>query len=330
MRRAAVTPKRPRQIMCYLDCYAHLIEQNGRFDWRPMYIGAWNADFDSDGRGIYYFSTRRDSVDWPERFQELYGGKAVRWLNHQAGKTANYAALSGLAKELGPGEAVLVMADLFWLPYSPQYRTKHIPHVLIIRGRTEEGWRIEDPYIGWNGCMSDPEMEAAFCYEDLAMGLKLDVSSLHAPRLPYMKRLLEDELESPPGPLVREVERLLTSAYEEAGSGEGGSKRLVACIENIRIISKRMKAYPLVIGYLAAEDAEEAEPGVTLAAELSKAWEVLLLHIARMSVLGSRMDFAPVARKLKDIEELEAGVKKELGRIYALWKIRFEETGCLP
>ncbi|WP_260115372.1 DUF6005 family protein [Paenibacillus hexagrammi] len=109
----------PKQILCYLDCYTFLVEQNSDHDYRPMYIGTWNADFEADENGISYFSSQKDSINWPERFQQLYGGKAERWLDHRLSKQQNFACFMELAKKMDSNQALLVMVDLFWLPYSP-------------------------------------------------------------------------------------------------------------------------------------------------------------------------------------------------------------------
>ncbi|WP_260115371.1 DUF6005 family protein [Paenibacillus hexagrammi] len=190
--------------------------------------------------------------------------------------------------------------------------------MLIIRKWESSKWYIEDPYLGWKGCIGHKEMEAAFYYKNLAMGIRLDISGLHAPDTEQISCLMTEEMNTPPGLLVKEVEKFINSVNTQHDGQP--SMKLFSFIEHIRIISKRMKAYPLVFAYFAQGRHDEAKEGIRLAVELFHSWEVLLLCIARLAIVGSRMDFSRITQQLKQIAILEADVRKELFRIYALWK----------
>ncbi|MEF2966124.1 DUF6005 family protein [Paenibacillus sp. M1] len=311
--------KGSRQVHCWLDCYAHLIEQTGHLDYRPMYIGVWNAAFKADEHGIYYFSDEADAMNWPERFERLYGRSLKRWLDYGKGKKENFALLQGLIRSMGNKGAILVIVDLFWIPYTPQYQAKHTPHVIILKewDRMQGQWRYEDPYLDRYGWIGHDELEAAFYYEDLAMGVLLDTSELHAPDPAQIRLLMEEESAAGPGLLIGEVERFLSAA---CGRKDGGvSKLLFSSIEQVGVISKRMNGYAPVLQYFAGDEPGEAEAGVKGANELVKLWESLMLSLARLAVLGNRMDYSKIEGKLRELEAREAEVKAELLRVYRIW-----------
>lgn len=308
----------PRQIHCWVDSYAYVVERNSKHDYRPMYIGVWNAAFESNEDGIYYFSNKLDAMNWPERFQRLYGVKITKWLEHRAGKQKNFEFLKQLMKDKVKDRAVLVMVDIFWIPYSFQYQMKHTPHVIIINEWDQTKWHISDAYLGWEGTISNEEMEAAFYYENLSMGVMIDTSGLQSPEKVIIDSMMEEEFNSPPGLLVREVVKFLNGVHSQ----EDGrmSKLLFASMEQVGVISKRMGGYTFVIEYFAKDNQSEAEEGVKKVRELVRSWEILMLSIARLAVLGSRMDFSKITQKLSEVERLELDVKQELRRVYQLWK----------
>jgi len=308
------------QIHCLLDCMASILREDGRVDFRPLYIGVWNADFESTDKGISYYTNEMDIYNWPYRIANLYDSSICDWYDYSEGKLYNLNTLVNRISEAKPNEFSVIMVDLFYLPYSQQYRTKHMAHLIVVERRAGEDWFIHDPYLSWRGAIPNFRMVSAFGFMEIGKGFSMNTSSLRPPKTEIIKEYFEQDISTSPGRLVAEVENYVHKTVKE--NNGYAPKYLFDDIMQAGIIAKRYAGYSIVLDYF-AEDADfDRGPCSTAVTHLIVGFEKLILMIARLGILNREVDLTLFSEKINNLLEIEIDIKRQLNEAYALWKSR--------
>ncbi|QMV40609.1 hypothetical protein FPL14_04865 [Cohnella cholangitidis] len=290
-------------IHCLLDCYASVLKEDARFDYRPLYVGAWNAYFDANEKGIYYYSDTADPYDWQDRFETLYGNAVKHWFDRDKNKYENYAVLKNRMADGRASSVSVVMADLYYLPYSNQYRSNHTPHYVIVKHRKDTQWHLKDPFFSWEGYVSNIDMWNAFYFMNFGMGFEINAQALHSPATSVISRLFEQEMHLRPSRLLVEFEKFVCRSIE---SNEGyAPKTLFESIKLAGVISKRFVGYVHAFEYFEATSDYCAAAGSAIIADLLKGWENLILAVLRYQVQDKKVDLQAFSAKVDYLRKLE-------------------------
>lgn len=306
-----------RQIHCLLDCIAYVIEQDGRFDYRPAYMGVWDYPIAVTKDGISYYGDgiRLDGVF--KNLERMYGFTFQYWIRDEKSKEEHYAAMEEQA-ESGQRLAIITLVDLYYLPHSLQYQKKHYPHLLLVDGRSGSDWLLTDPYFGWSGTVTETVMRQAFGLKKWFTGISLNLEHLHNPNPVAVSQMFQTCIRPQVSMLADEVRKYLEGLLL-ANSG-GGWKNIQSRIEDVMIIAKRLHGYTPIFSYFTPAT------GVSLAAEeeriaaLYRRWESLLLAIFRASLLGKPCNFNEISDKLQHNAALEKAIKESLVQRNDQWR----------
>jgi hypothetical protein len=309
--------KRISQVHCLLDCYASVIEDDGRFDFRPLYIGVWNAYFEANEKGIFYCSDKVDLKDWDSRFAMLYGNSCKHWYEGRLKKQENYSRLLDFMQD--GGKVSIILVDVFFLPYSHQYRSKHAPHYVIVNHGQENKCRIKDRYFDWEGCISQQDLSLAFGFKGFNELRTIDKGALQCADEQTVIHMFETELRSPPGRLLVEVERFVHNAVNR--NGGYAPKSLFASIQEAGVIAKRYGGYHYALQYLVSKSSgiDDSKTASTIA-ELIKGWENFMLTLARYPIVNKPVDLESFTAKGEALHNLELAVSKELLQVFMEWQ----------
>ncbi|TXK84583.1 DUF6005 family protein [Paenibacillus sp. N3.4] len=310
--------KKIGQVHCLLDCYASILEEDGRFDFRPLYVGVWDAYFEANENGIFYSSDSVDPKDWNSKFAMLYGNSCEHWYDETIGKYENFSILTNLMQGRNTGKASIILVDLFYLSYSNQYRSKHTPHYVIVKQREEQEWRIKDPYFGWEGCISHQELWESFGFKKFGKGLTIDTSALRGADEQTIFQLFESEIQLLPGRLLVEVENFVRTSVERNGGYV--PKAFFASIQEVGVIAKRYGGYHYALQYVSEVLGNEHARTTSTIAELIKGWESLMLTLTRYQIQNKPVDLTLFAAKGKILHKLELAVRKELLQAFREWR----------
>jgi hypothetical protein len=310
--------KRLDQVHCLVDCYASIIKETCQLDYRPLYIGIWNAHFDVSEKGISYFHDSMDPYDWPGRFQLLYGKSIENWFVLTSAKRHNFSTLVKLINNREPHKVIVILIDLYYLSYSNQYGLKHSPHYVIVKHRSEHNWYIIDPYFNWQGYISHIDMWNAFGFENYGAGIIVDTSLIHAPEYPIVARCFEQEMALSPSRLLVEVERFIRTSI--INNGGYAPDKLFDAVQAAGVLSKRFGGYIYVFQYFAESSNVDAEVFNSAVEQLIKAWEKLMLAVARFQILKKEVDLQAFAEKMAHLYQLEMRVKMLLNEVFISWR----------
>lgn len=310
-----------RPIHCLLDCFASVVKEDGQFDYRPLYIGIWNDSFGVTEQGIYYYSDASGRIDWPDRFNQLYGNSLTLWFSSQVSKPDNLLLMCNLAGKMTSQEVIIIRVDVHYLPYCQHYQAKHTPHFLIIDYLDGDQWHIRDPYFGWEGYLDQDTLWNAFGFMGSTVGYLINRRSFNEPDRQTVSLLMKEEAGLSSNRLAAEVETFVQIALQQ---NEGCiPKSLFASIEQVGVISKRLYGYLPVLSYFSETDIGDGKPYSGQTSELVKGWESLMLSIARLGILGREADLRSIKDKLRRVEGMEAVLRRQLADIYGTWAEKY-------
>jgi len=303
-----------RQVHCLLDCLS-FIAQERNVEERPVYLGVWDAPISIGETGISYFSNSMDSEGLLGRFERLYGATVRSWIRYDKDIESNFLELERIMESRKDDEYVIVLVDLYFLPYHPpSYLKKHRPHIVLLAGRTEGGWRIADPFFDWEGFVSNETMKESFLFEELKLGFIVDASGLRHPDRAEIVAYFSSFDERLPSQVIHELEAAIrrTMSNDEAHP----ASRLYESIEQAGVIAKRWRGYDLLASYFEASN--ESVTGQV--DDLMKRWESMLLHVVRIGITGNTSSFEALLRKKEQIGEQEIAIKQTLRALYEAWE----------
>ncbi len=303
-----------KPIHCLLNCLAAVLSER-ELDCRPLFFGVWDEPFSATGSGISYFDENLRMDPLLRRFVSLYSGKFVFWYDAAKSREDNFAELARRLSD-SKRENQLILVDLFYLPYSPSYRKKHLPHIVIADRGDATGYRVRDPFFGWSGFAEDTVLREAFGCGSLYMGLALDAESLAPPGTEATAAAFEASLALPPNRLAEEVRSFLRRKEERPAN------EWFECLEQVGILSKRYCGYELALAFFREDDILPADRASESCGELLRVWENVMYGIAKLAVTGKKIDPVPIDGKLDKIVALEAEVRLSLRDRYREWRDR--------
>lgn len=307
---------RSGETHCLLDCYATLLNKKAGIDSRPLYIGVWDAYFDSNESGFSYHSDIADPKDWFARFRLIYGITSIRHENVHLNRQVRFNNLVEYMKNKPEHIEVIMLVDLFYLSYSQQYQKVHTPHhYVVLEHITDEEWYVKDPYFAWEGTIPFDKMSESFLGSFI-----VDMQALHAADAGAIISIFEQDMNTLPNRLIVEIERFVCLAVER--NAGYAPESLFDTIEQAIVISKRFWGYRHVYEYFSEDGEDLTAVGNELIACFMKGLENLLLSIVRYGILKRQVDLKEFSAKVDKVHNLEIKVRTEIIQVFSMWKRR--------
>ncbi|MFD0697447.1 DUF6005 family protein [Paenibacillus sp. GCM10027628] len=307
-----------RQTHCFLDCIAYVMQAGQDIDCRPMYVGIWDASFEATGEGISYYSDSIGIESMCNMIEQLYGISISRLNDPSKLKAENYSTLLHQLMFKNQNQSIIILVDLFYLPYPNQcYRTKHRPHLILVDHLKDDHCFLIDPYFAWNDYVPIEILEESFYCGDLNVAVMIDTIKSHPPDVSVIAHYMNKHLHLSPNRLTEQVQLLIDKVIaQEAGST---IDRLYQSIEQVSVIAKRLNGYEMVYSYLDDSLKRSSSNAYRKIAEINKKWESLLLSIMRISILRNLDGLLPLQKKVNHISQLESELKQELLDLSIQW-----------
>jgi len=305
-----------RQIHCLLDCLSYVIEADGRFDYRPLYLGVWDSPFIVDATGFSYFSDDIGSDGIVAHFNNLYGPATTVWLDPQQSRQDKYLSLVKRMED-NAADPVIVLADLFYLAHTPSYNKKHLPHFVIIDHREQDNWYIIDPHIGWEGKIADEVMQACFCFEQMSMGMSVSLDQCVQPDREVLRGMFRRICPEPKGRLMAGMEKFIQDLNPTDAAGM--AVQLQSCIDHLPTLFKRLYGYGSMISFFRESPGIDVELWTARVSMLVKGWENVLFILVKSSITGRAVDTENLRNKLQILDENEQAIRLELVSLSRNW-----------
>lgn len=301
-----------RQIHCFSDCLSYALEIDGRFDYRPVYLGVWEYPFHVHEEGITYYGNHIKLDTVIRDIEDVYGRSIYNWFEFDKSKLQNFAVME---REVDcQSTAVITMIDLYYLPYSQHYQKKHYPHLVLVQSRSEGKWLVADPYFGWSGEVQDDIMRQSFGCNDLHFGVSIYLNEMHEPvKEKISQQFLRYDNRSA-SLFTIEVERFIRKMMSPQGKHMW--KDVQHRLEDVGVISKRFYGYGQMISFFT--EGGDISDDLNKVTELVKKWENFMLALFRFSILGKGE--SALFEKLEIIAAAELSIKQTLRECYEQWR----------
>ncbi|RKP54423.1 hypothetical protein D7Z26_13815 [Cohnella endophytica] len=304
-----------RQIHCGRDCISFAFEKDGRIDYRLLYLGVWDSPFKISNDGVSYADNEQKDTMF-ELVEELFRSPFINWLDLNKSRDNNISRLERQLENMD-SKVILIMVDLFFLPYSNFFGKKHFPHVLIVESYKDNDWHCVDPYFSWEGNITSEIMRRAFGCKQYMMGVSLSLNTLQMPEWERVSSVFEKYDQKITNNLAVEVEKFILRL--NACDAIGSLKDYHHSWEDLGAIYKRYRGYTYVISYFSQEqNDEDAEVKVT---ELINKWESFMLSLFRLRLMGKEVDLINMLDKLETIKAIETSIRELLRKAFEQWRV---------
>ncbi|MEV5027391.1 DUF6005 family protein [Paenibacillus sp. LPE1-1-1.1] len=307
------------QIHCFFDCLSYIVDADPYLDSRPVYIGVWDSPFGITDEGILYYGTGIRINQLAAYFTTMYGSHLENWIDYDQSREDNWLLFK--QQIIGESEYLIIMVDLYNLPNSLQYQKKHLPHLVIVQRRTEDGWYLIDPYFGWEGEVAEEHLEKSFGCANLLMGITIDANVLSQPSVESVSAQFIRSFNPNRSKMVSEVHRFIDRL--ENTQAESAWKHLHYKLENLAIISKRLRGYSQLFTFFSLEQGQNMDE-LRAVDKLVMMWDQFLVAVFRIGLLGKNGDIAALKSKLTSIKQHELTIKKKLLDAFEEWRAKNE------
>jgi petrobactin synthase len=308
-----------RQIHCFVDCIAHALKEKPDLDTRPLYFGVWDSPFIISDNGVLsYYSHTIGCEDDVAQVHSLYSLQVNSWYDYAESRVNNYARLRAEADKLEGNREVLLLVNLFYLPYpNGCHLVSHRPHFVLINRRMDGEWQLRDPYFSWEGAISDQVMSRAFLRKENFAGYSFDRSSVRQPHFLDVGSALKKRLDRSSNPLTSAVRELVKQARD--GNSGASFKQLSVSLGQLGVIAKRKQSYALAFEYFSEMLCYDPKDAIGRVDRFVKAWINLAFLVIRLSISGRPEEASNVLEKLDMLDEEETQLKEELWVLYERW-----------
>ncbi|CAM3612062.1 DUF6005 family protein [Marinicrinis lubricantis] len=304
-----------QQIHCLLNCFAHCITPKA--DARPLFFGAWDTPFAVEEDRLTYFSTLITNEAYVSMFERLYAQQLEAWYDYQLSKQDNYIRLKQYIDAVKPGKHLFVQLDLYYLRYETRsFGQVHQPHFVIVLHEQDGRWLIHDPYLSWEGFLTEEEMYSAFCENALGGGFVLDTTKLLSPLKSAVSEHFEKEFVFERNPLAFETKKMVRRFMDESNGDR--KAQLAKAFAQVGIIAKRKWSYMLAFDYFGETVNQSHEPGAEHVEKLVKGWNAFGYLAIRASMGVTSLN--ELLQKAEQLDVQERQLKDKLWTLYQRWK----------
>lgn len=311
------------KVHCVVSCLCEVIRRETRLDYRPFYLGLWDADFDVTDQGeITYYQHDLDHSHYYKWYERLFGVPVIEWYNKSLSKRDNLSTLLALIDEAVPGRYIMAQIDMSYLPEREnKFHQRPFPHFLILaKSDLHDRWLMLDPDFRWEGTVSKEQVVEAFLNNPFGGGFYVDAAGLSKPTEAAIDQFYrevfthQNELTSL---LLATIPELAAQIYDAASS-----RRLSLAVKQLPVIAIRKYSYEHALMFFmdeVGESDERFDEFCDLIEQLVQGYNNVQYLVMKMAMV-KRSDLLPVlVRRLEEMDGIESRVKREVERLYQLW-----------
>jgi petrobactin synthase len=317
------------KVHCIVSCLCEVIRLHSSIDYRPFYIGLWDAPFDVTEQGcITYYQHDLNHTAMYAGFELLFGAPVIEWYEKTRPAKDNLAALLELVETCPPNRHIMVQIDLSLLPERDnKFHQKPFPHFLMVeRTGSEEEWYVRDPDFRWEGTVAKDSIVEAFLGNPFGGGFYVDAERLKEPTPAAIDRFFRD--------VYTPVNELTLAAEQQIGmmcrEGNGKALReLEGAVKQLPVLAIRKYSYEHALMYFIDESnahAADFDHYCELVEQIVKGFNNVHYQSVKMAMTGSTALLSSVMARLDEINRTESMVKHELLRLYRIWRLQCIES----
>lgn len=311
------------KVHCIVSCLCEVIRERSAIDYRPFYMGLWDAPFDvtEDGQITYYQHDLNHShyFVW---FEKLFGAPVYEWYDAALSKEANLEHLLNLIEHCPPDCYVIAQIDMSLMPEREnKFHQKPFPHFLIlVKTEHEDEWLMIDADFRWRGLVQKERVIQAFMENPFGGGFYVDSESIREPSREavraYFQRVFRWE---------NELTDTLRDRLAGIGRGEQGLHldRVEGAVKQLPVLAIRKYSYEHALMYFIEETGssdEMFEVYTDKVEELVRGFHNVQYQGMKLAMTGNGSLLPAILGKLEEMDSVEKEIKRELYRLYGLWE----------
>jgi petrobactin synthase len=311
------------KVHCIVSCLCEVIRLHSTIDYRPYYIGLWDAPFDVTEQGcITYYQHDLNHTAMYAGFEQLFGAQVIEWYEKTRTSCENLATLLELVETCPPSRRIMVQIDLSLLPEREnKFHQKPFPHFLMVeRTGTSGEWYVRDPDFRWEGTASSASIIEAFLGNAFGGGFYVDAEQLREPTPAAIDRFFRD--------VFTPVNELTVTVQERIGmlcraAGGDALSRLEGVVKQLPVLAIRKYSYEHALMYFIEQSETQTadfEHYAELVEQIVKGFNNVHYQSIKMAMTDSTALLSSVMARLDEINRTESMVKHELCRLYRLWR----------
>ncbi len=313
------------KVHCIVSCLCEVIRLHSTIDYRPYYIGLWDAPFDVTEQGcITYYQHDLDHRAMYAGFELLFGAPVIEWYEKTRTSGENLATLLELVETCPPNRRIMVQIDLSLLPEREnKFHQKPFPHFLMVeRTGTSGEWYVRDPDFRWEGTASSASIIEAFLGNAFGGGFYVDAERLREPTPAAVDRFFNN--------VCTPVNELTLTVQERIGMlclGTDGHalSMLDGVAKQLPVLAIRKYSYEHALMYFIEQSETQTadfEHYAELVEQIVKGFNNVRYQSVKMAMTGSTALLSSIMARLDEMNRTETMVKHELYRLYRLWRRR--------
>jgi len=305
-------------VNCILDCLSYSI-QNQKMtssDHFSLYFGIWDEQVELDKSGnMTHYNKSIVNSNYIDRFKLLYGLEIEKSIIDIEDRGELYTTVMMNRKKHPSYVDVLIMVDLFYLPYPNKcYNARHSQHFVLLEKIDELGWHIIDPFFSWKGYISTNDMHHGLGYGKLFVQYYYNSNEINVPTISAINSIYRSGVIMKKNVLVQEIGDMLDKVIESDNNNSLSS--LLNSMYEVLILLKRKNAYYYTIAFLEGNNTKNKEVNFLL-----KGWENFTYQVMRIAMLNEKESLIQLKARLGELDLLELKVKDTITNLYSKWII---------
>ncbi|REK71139.1 DUF6005 family protein [Paenibacillus paeoniae] len=311
------------KVHCIVSCLCEVIRERSDYDYRPFYMGLWDAPFDvtEDGQITYYQHDLNHShyFNWYER---LFGAPVHEWYDAALPREANLERLLELIEHCPPDRYVIAQIDLSLMPEREnKFHQKPFPHFLIlIKTEREDEWAMIDADFRWQGIVQKERVVQAFLENPFGGGFYVDSQAIKEPGREAVAAYFQEVFR-----WENELTDTLRNRLSALGREDQGITfdRVEKAVKQLPVLAIRKYSYEHALMYFIEETGssdETFEAYTDKVEELVRGFHNVQYQGMKLAMTGKSSQLPAILSKLEEMDGIEKEIKRELYRLYGLWE----------
>lgn len=311
------------KVHCIVSCLCEVIRERTDYDYRPFYIGLWDAPFDvtEDGQITYYQHDLNHShyFRW---YEKLFGAPVHEWYDAALPREANLERLLDLIEHCPPDRYIIAQIDLSLMPEREnKFHQKPFPHFLILaRTEREDEWQMIDADFRWRGIVQKERVIQAFLENPFGGGFYVDSEGVKEPTREAVAAYFQEVFR-----WENELTDTLRNRLAAIGRGDTGFPvdMVEKAVKQLPVLAIRKYSYEHALMYFIEETGssdDTFEAYTDKVEELVRGFNNVQYQGMKFAMTGNRSQLPVILGKLEAMDRIEKEIKRELYRLYGLWE----------
>jgi len=309
------------KVHCIVSCFSEIVKRYSEYDFRPFYLGVWDADYDltEEGEITYFSENHQFFLYW---FEELFGSKVTTWYDPMKSKEENAEKFLELVEQRTENQHLIVQIDMSLMPEREnKFHQKPFPHFLMIEKTTnEDQWFMLDPDFRWEGIVEKERVMEAFRDNPFGGGFYFDSSTITKPSREVIERFFNTVFHKH-NKLTLQLIDLITNMVEERNGYR--FEMLTKAVRQLPVIAIRKYSYEHALMYF--NDQKEYEEGefeywCEQIESVVRGFSNVQYKVMKMAMTKQKEMLPSIIDTLIEMDVTELKIKEEVEKQFAYWK----------